>query len=251
MSDPHKSVLIAYEAMGFCNPLSPQTLDRTLAWARLKPGTRALDLGCGNAAMSVHMAETYGLAIDAIERSPKVFEIARRRVEGRGAPGSVTLHNVDSAEFLRGAEPYDFLVSVGASAVVPGPPEPQAIMETLREHVRPGGLLLWSDPFWKADPDPAFVAMLGPYAAYKTHAGNIEAGEAAGLELWYAGASPDHEWDDCTFSMYAVAQAWLVDHPDDPDAAEVRMRTQMQRMAYQTFGRHTLGFGLYLFRRPA
>jgi len=25
---------------------------------------------------------------------------------------------------------------------------------------------------------------------------------------------------------------------------------EMQRMAYMTFGRQTLGFGLYLFRRP-
>ena len=165
--------------------------------------------------------------------------------------GGVRVAGMIDKPGLRGAEPYDFLVSVGASAVVPGPPEPQAIRETLREHVRPGGLLLWSDPFWKADADPAFVAMLGPYAAYKTHAGNIEAGEAAGLELWYAGASPAHEWDDCIYSMHAAAQAWLADHPGDAEADDVRARSQMQRMTYQTFGRETLGFGLYLFRRPA
>jgi len=250
MSDPHKSVLIAYEAMGFCNPLSRETLDRTLAWAGLKPGMRTLDLGCGNAEMSIHMAEKYGLNIDAIERSEAVSDIARGRLAGRGAPGSVALHTIDSAAFLKDADPYDVIVSVGASGIVPGPPEPQAIMETLKPHLKRGGMLLWSDPYWKADPDPNFVAMLGPYAAYKTHAGNIEAGEAAGLELWYAGASPAHEWDDCAFSMYAAAQAWLAERPDDPEAADVRVRVQMQRMAYMTFGRDTLGFGLYLFRKP-
>ncbi len=250
MSDPHKAVLIAYEVMGFCNPLSPETLDRTLAWARLKPGLRTLDLGCGNAAMSIHMAEKYGLAIDAIERSPAVCEIAKTRLKGRGAPGSVTLHNVDSRAFLETAEPYGFIVSVGASAVVPGPPEPQAVMEAIKAHVKPGGMILWSDPYWKADPDPAFVAMISQYAAYKTHAGNIEAGEAAGLELWYAGASPPHEWDDLASSMYAAAQAWLADNPDDPQAADVKARNEMQYRAYQTFGRDTMGFGLYLFRRP-
>lgn len=250
MSDPHKMVQIAYEAVGFCNPLSPQTLDRTLAWARLKPGMRTLDLGCGNAAMSVHMAETYGLTIDAIERSPKVHDIARRRVEGRGAPGSIALHNVDSGVFLKDADPYDLLVAVGASAIVPGPPEPAVIMETLKAYVKPGGLMLWSDPYWKAAPDPAFVAMISPYAAYKTHAGNIEAGQSTGLELWYAGASPQHEWDDCMYSMYAAAQQWLADNPDDPEAADVRARNEMQHAAYQTYGRDTLGFGLYLFWRP-
>jgi len=249
MSDPHKSVQIAYEAMGFCNPLSVETLERTLAWARLKPGLRTLDLGCGNAQMSIHLAEQHRLVVDAIERSPAVAAVARRRLEGRGAPGAVTLHEVDSDDFLKAAEPYDVIVSVGASGIVPGPPEPQEIMEALKGHLKPGGMLLWADPYWKADPDPNFVAMLGAYAAYKTHAGNIEAGEAAGLELWYAGMSPAHEWDDCAFSMYAAAQTWLASHPDDPQAADVRMRAQMQRMAYTTFGRDTLGFGLYLFRR--
>jgi hypothetical protein len=201
--------------------------------------------------MSIHLAETYGLAVDAVERSPAVAAIARKRLEGRGAPGSVTLHNTEARAFLESAEPYELIVSVGASGIVPGPPEPQAIMEALKPHLTPGGMLLWSDPYWKAEPDPAFVAMLGPYAAYKTHAGNIEAGEAAGLQLWYAGASPAHEWDDCAFSMYAAVQHWLAANPDAPEAADVRARAQMQRMAYTTFGRDTLGFGLYLFRRPA
>ncbi len=245
MSDPHKSVLIAYEAMGFCNPLSPATLDRALAWARLAPGMRTLDLGCGNAAMSRHLAERYGLTIDALERSQAVSAIARRRLDG---VKGVTLHTAESRDFLKDAQPYDFIACVGASAVVPGPPEPEAVMAALKPHVKPGGLVLWSDPYWKADPDPAFVAMLGPYAAYKTHAGNIEAGEKAGLKLIYAGSSPAEEWDDCSFSMYAAAQNWLGDNPDDPQAADVRGRVEMQRMAYMTFGRDTLGFGLYLFR---
>lgn len=249
MSDPHKSVQIAYEAMGFCNPLSAATLDRTLAWARLKPGLRTIDVGCGNAAMAIHLAEQYGLAVDALERSPAVSEIAERRLKGRGRPGKVTLHTVESGKFLKAAKPYDLVVSVGSSGVVSGPPEPHAVMAALKQSVKRGGMLLWGDPYWKADPDPNFVAMLGPYAAYKSHQGNIEAGEAAGLQLWYAGISPDYEWDDCAFSMYAAAKAWLADHPDDPQASDVRARMEMQRMAYMKFGRHTLGFGLYLFRR--
>lgn len=250
MSDPHKSVQIAYAAMDFCNPWSAQTLDRALRWAPLTPGVRTLDLGCGNAAVSVHLAEHHGLAVDALERSQAVSAIARQRLEGRGAPGSVTLHTTEAREFLKDAEPYDFLVAAGAGGIVQGPPEPQAILETLKGYVRPGGFILWADPYWKADPDPAFAAMLAPYGLYKSHVGNIEAGEAAGLELWYAGMSPDHESDDCMYSMYAAAQAWLAENPDAPDAADVRMRAQLQRLSYQTFGRATLGFGQYLFRRP-
>ncbi|HEX6858903.1 MAG TPA: methyltransferase [Caulobacteraceae bacterium] len=250
MSDPHKAVQIAYAAMEFCNPLSHQTLDRVLRWAPLAPGMRTLDLGCGNGAMSIYLAETHGLTIDAIERSQAVSAIARERLKGRGAPGSVTLHTVEGRAFLEDAEPYELVVAVGASGIVPGPPEPQAMLEALKGYARPGGFVLWADPYWKADPDPGFAAMLAPYGLYKSHVGNIEAGEAAGLELWYAGMSPDYEADDCMFSMYAAARRWLADHPGAPEAADVRGRAEMQRMAYQTFGRDTLGFGQYLFRRP-
>jgi hypothetical protein len=50
--------------------------------------------------------------------------------------------------------------------------------------------------------------------------------------------------------MYAAAKQWLTDNPDDPEAPGVLQRAELQRMAYMRFGRDTLGFGLYLFRRP-
>jgi SAM-dependent methyltransferase len=248
--DPHKAVLIAYAEMNFCNPLSAGLLDRVLSEARLKPGGSALDLGCGNAAMAIHLAETYGLQVEAIERSPAVSAIAAARVEGRGAPGAVHLHTTTSREFLSSDRQFDLLLCIGASGVVEGPPEPAAVIAAVRPHIRSGGFLLWADPFWKREPDPMFVAMLGGLAAYKTHAENIAAGEAAGLVPYYAAVSPDQEWDDYTWRMTAAIHHWLADHPDDPEAESVRQRAAFLRAAYIAQGRDTLGFGVYLFRAP-
>ncbi len=246
--DPHKAVLIAYREMDFCNPLSPVLLDRVLSVAAPQPGARALDLGCGNAAMAIHLAETYGLAIDAIERSPAVAAIAAERLRGRGAPGEVRLHNVASRDFLEGGRQFDLLVAVGASGVVEGAPEPATIFKALAPHVRSGGYLLWADPFWKREPDPMFVAMLGNLAAYKSHAENIAAGEAAGLVPYYAAVSPDQDWDEYAWRMAAAMEHWLAAHPDDPEAASVRQRGAFMRMAYIAQGRDSMGFGVYLFR---
>jgi SAM-dependent methyltransferase len=248
--DPHKAVLIAYSEMDFCNPLSPGLLDRVLVAARLAKGARALDLGCGNAAMSIHLAERHGLDVDAIERSPAVAAIAEARLQARGAPGAVRLHRTASRDFLSEGARFDLVVCAGASGVVEGPPEPAAILAALRPHVRPGGFLLWADPFWKRDPDPMFVAMLGALAAYKTHAENIAAGEAAGLVPYYAAVSPDQDWDDYTWRMTAAVEHWLAAHPDDPEAASVRQRGAFLRMSYIAQGRDALGFGVYLFRAP-
>ncbi len=248
--DPHPSVLIAYREMEFCNPLSPALLDRVLETARLAKGASALDLGCGNAAMSIHLAEKHALNVEAIERSPAVTAIAEARLQGRGAPGAVRLHQTTSRDFLSGGAQFDLIVCAGASGVVEGSPEPAAILAALRPHVKPGGFLLWADPFWKREPDPMFVAMLGGLAAYKSHAENIAAGEAAGLTPYYAGVSPDQDWDDYTWRMTAAIEHWLAEHPDDPGAASVRQRGAFLRMAYIAQGRDTLGFGVYLFRAP-
>src|ERR1700679_1706791 len=112
--DPHKAVLIAYPELDFCNPLSPGLLDRVLAVAALKPGAQALDLGCGNAAMSIHLAETYGLTVDAIERSPAMAAIAAERLRGRGGGGEVRLHNIASRAFLEAGRQFDLIVAAGA-----------------------------------------------------------------------------------------------------------------------------------------
>jgi SAM-dependent methyltransferase len=248
MYDPHRMTLVAYEAMDFCNPLSVDTLERALRWANLKPGLRTLDLGCGNAAMSAFLAERYGLQVDALERSPAVAAIARTRTAGRGAPGSVTIHEADSKDFLKAAEPYDLLVCAGASAVAAESADPHAVLAALKPHVKPGGLILWADPFWKRDPDPDFVALLGGYAAYLSHAENISAGEAAGLSIRYAAASPDHEWDDYIFGINSAALAWVDAHPDDPQSEDVAQRAALHRMAYLRWSRDTVGFGLYLFK---
>jgi SAM-dependent methyltransferase len=248
--DPHKAVLIAYGEMDFCNPFSPARLDQALAVARLPAGAQTLDLGCGNAAVSLHLARAHGFRVDAIERSPAVSEIARARLADGGTPGEVRLHTTPSRDFLADGRQFDLVVCAGASGVVEGPPEPAAIIAALAPHVRPGGFLLWADPFWKRDPDPMFVAMLGGLAAYKTHAENIAAGEAAGLVPYYAAVSSDQEWDDYTWRMTAAVERWLAAHPDDPEAASVRQRGAFLRAVYIAQGRDTLGFGAYLFRAP-
>jgi len=248
--DPHKAILISYRAMDFCNPVSVGLLDQVLKVAGLAPGARALDLGCGNAAMAAHLAEVHGLKVDAIERSPAVAAIARERLRGRGAPGEVALHNLASRDFLDGSRAYDLVLSAGASGVVEGPPEPAAILAALRPHLRPGGFILWADPFWKREPDPMFVAMLGAHAAYKSHAENIAAGEAAGLTPYYAATSTDQDWDDYTWRMASAIERWLKENPDEPEAESVRQRGAFMRAAYLAQGRDSLGFGLYLFRAP-
>jgi len=248
--NPPKSIEIGYAAIGLCNPVSMELVDRALSVAGLEPGGRALDLGCGNATMAIHLAEAYGLEVEAIERSPAIFQIAMDRAVGRGAPGKLTLQNVDSRDYLTGSQPFDLLVAMGASQLSGDSTDPQTVIAGLSEHVRPSGFLFWAEVLWRRPPDPALAVMAVGQVIGKGHTENILAGEAAGLSCWYAGVSTQQEWDDFTWRMVAANQTWLDAHPLDPQAEPVRAHIGYLRDVYLTLGREALDFGFYLFRKP-
>lgn len=246
--DPHKQVLIAYAEMGVCNPLSLATIDRVLDQARLPRGARTLDLGCGNGAVSVHLAERHGLDVEALERSPAVCAIAGERIATLQGPSRVILHQAASADFLPTQAPFDLVVALGVSGVVSGPPEPAKVLATLRPHVKPGGWLLWGDPFLRREPSPQLKAMFGPYGAYLSDIDNIAAGESAGFRCWYAAVSTAQDWDGYYWAINVAVERWAEANPLDPDIEDVRMRARIMRTIHLMEGRDALGFGLYLFR---
>lgn len=247
--NPPKSIVIGYAAIGMCNPVSLDLIDRALEVAGLPIGARALDVGCGNATLAFHMAEDHGFEVEAIERSPAIYDIALSRVAGRGGSGSVALHNVDSKDYLGSMEPFDLLVALGASQLGPNP-DPRTILGDLARHVRPGGFVLWGDLFWRRVPDPALAAMAAGQTVGAGHVDNVLAGEAAGLTCWYAGVSSQQDWDDFTWRMAAANQAWLERNSDDPEADAVRAHAGYLRGVYLSLAREALDFGVYLFRKP-
>ena len=86
---------------------------------------------------------------------------------------------------------------------------------------------------------------------YKSHAEYVLAGDAAGLECWYAATSSEQDWDDYSWSIGAANRAWLAANKGHNDAEPVRQRTDFLQGIYLNFGRETLGFvSVYLFQKP-
>jgi SAM-dependent methyltransferase len=246
--DQNKLSAIAHATHRFQSPVSVETLERVLAFAGLGPGVRVYDLGCGHAGMALHIAETHGADVQAVERSPLMAEAARRRIDGRGAPGRVTLHLGSAADFLAGAAPCDLLVAVGAVHLA-GEASATETLRTLAGHVKPGGALLWGESCWLREPGDILRGLIGPTAGfYQSHAASVEAGGAAGLRPIYATTASDQEWDEYAWRYATAVEDHLRDHPDDPDAAALRGRVQAWRALYLHQARGVMGFGLYLFR---
>jgi SAM-dependent methyltransferase len=248
--DQNRLSYLAHRTHRFASPVSESVLDRMLTIAEVAPGALTFDLGCGTAGMSIYLAGRWSLDVKAVDRSPLMIEEARRRLSEGSAPGRVELRCESSVAFLRDAGQADLLVAIGAVTLTEGDQSPGAVLNALARHVRPGGCLLWGESNWKREPSEMVRRLLGPgVASYASHTDYVRAGEAADLTPLYATTSSDQAWDEYVFRYTTALENHVRDHPDDPDAAEIRTRAQGWRTLYLQEGRDTMGFGLYLFRK--
>jgi protein-L-isoaspartate(D-aspartate) O-methyltransferase len=109
----------------------PYIVALMLEAARLGPDDRVLEVGAGSGYASA-VASRLAAHIDAIERHPRLVELARERLARLGY-ANVDVHEGDGSVGWRAGAPYDaILVAAG------GPRIPEA----LREQLAPGGRLV-------------------------------------------------------------------------------------------------------------
>jgi ubiquinone/menaquinone biosynthesis C-methylase UbiE len=250
--DHLKLSLVGHATHHFSSPVSPEMLDRVLALSGIERDWRVADLGCGPAAMALHLAGRYGVQVEAVDRSAIMLDLARARAAGHPAGGRLTFRQAESADWLTDAAPCDLLMVVGAGLLVPGATDNAGQLKALAGAVRPGGRLLWGETFWKAEPSAVFKAGLGPTAAlYASHADYVAAGEAAGLTPLYAAVSSEQDWDEYAWRYATAVETHAAAHPDDAEAQAMRARIAGWRKLYLAEGRRVMGFGLYLFGTSA
>jgi len=240
---------VAYEVLDICNGVTRADVTASLKATGLTDG-KALDIGCGNGSVAL-IAAGLGLKVVAVERDPEMADLARRRVSEAGRGDKVVVVQTPSERLLADAGPFDLIIAMGATEPVgPGIVEPEDIFAGLAKALVPGGWLLWGDLTWIAEPPVPVRQITEISGRYLDDAGWKDAAQAAGLELRRAVISDPEVWDAYGAGMIGAAQAWLDRHPDHADAPAIRNRAEQTGLLL-TYGRGTMGFGLYLFRRPA
>lgn len=230
------------------NPISQEKVHELVDLLRLTPDSTALDIGCGKAEFLCLLAEKYGVNGIGVDCSPVTLEEARGNVSTRRLAGKIELVNEDGAAYCTGVERSFELVScMGASWVFGGL---NGTLQTLKRLLVPGGLLIVGEPFWRKEPDPEFLADTGHVReAFNTHAGNIQAGQDAGLAPLYACVADQDDWDRYEGLQWQAAHRYSRSHPDDPDVPELLGKVEASRRQYLQWGRDSFGWAIYLFAR--
>ena len=233
----------------FCNPLNAEKFDEIISLLQLPPNAHVLDLATGKGEFLIRLLERYNASAVAVDVSPYCIRDFAKKQAQRIPDSDVQLLEMDGAKYQpQPGENFDLVACLGASWIFGGH---QGTLRSLQKMVKPGGLILVGEPFWKQDPDPAYLetADIQPNT-YGRHVDNVTKGEALGLTLLYSIVSNDDDWDRYEGLQWQSAVRYGQENPDDPDVPYLLERVAQDKMTYLHRGRETIGWALYLFQSP-
>jgi trans-aconitate methyltransferase len=232
---------LAHAGMDVMNPLPAAKLDELLDLLDLAAGARVVDLGCGKGDLLRRIATRGPVEGVGIDNSAALIAEAR----GAATPG-LTFCEGDLTTFAA-TEPFELACAVGAGAGG-GPVE---LLARLHALVRPGGLVLLGDGYWRRPPAAQYLDALGATAdELPDLAGMVTAAEALGLVPLYAVTTSVEEFDRYEWRWALNGERYAAAHPDESGVGDFLEWIRNGRRRYLVLGgRDTLGFGLFLFRR--
>jgi SAM-dependent methyltransferase len=233
--------------MRWNTPLSEEHAALLLERLDVRPGGRVLDLGCGwgelllravGTASGSDAASVTGVGVDTDE---VLLARGRQLAVERSLQQQVTFVKQEAAAWR---EPADRVVCIGASHAFGGT---VAALKALAELVSPGGRILFGDGCWERPPSSEAVEMFGEDIRHL--ADLIEQARALGWRVLHFSTADQREWDDFESTWLAGRQEWLLEHPDDPRAAELRTELDTRLREYVGVYRGILGLAYFVLAR--
>jgi SAM-dependent methyltransferase len=228
---PDDYTRIAHTGMPIMNPISPAKLDEVLALLDLPRRARVVDLGCGKGDLLARIAARYDVDAVGIDRDAQLLA---------EAPPGINVIVADIETWNRGRGAFDLVASVGSPAQ----------LSSLAGLVRPDGLVLYGDGYWRREPSAEYLEALGAARdELEDYPGTIGRATDLGLTPLYAVTASVDDFDRYEWSWSLNGERYAGEHPDEPGVGEFLDWIRAGRRRYvELGGRDTLGFGLFLFR---
>lgn len=232
-----------------CNPISLEKLDQLLILLSMKAGACVLDIATGKGEFLIRLAERYrqikGTGVDI---SPYFISDVKKKHQERVPDVELHFLEMDGAKYVPETfESFDLVSCMGASWIYGGHRE---TLNALQKMAAPESWIVVGEPYWRHEPESGYLEAIGMKRNdIGTHDENVVIGQEQGLELVYTLVSSQDDWDRYEGLQWYAAEIWADDHRDDPDVKTVLKRMRESKMVYLRWGRETLGWAVYVFKK--
>ncbi|SOD62023.1 Methyltransferase domain-containing protein [Streptomyces zhaozhouensis] len=246
--DLPRSIAITESQHRVHNPLTEEKLATLGRALRLAPDSRVLDLACGSGELLCTWARDHRISGVGVDISTVFLANARARAFELGVADRVRLVHGDASGHVADT-PVDLAACVGATWIGGGV---AGTVELLQRSLRPGGLMLVGEPYWRREP-PDQRTVEGCYLSARDDCrslpGLLEQFAELGYDVVEMVLADEEGWDRYHGAQWLTVRRWLDGHPDDELADELRASLREGPVRHARYVRPYLGWGVFALMR--
>ncbi|MDR2931384.1 MAG: class I SAM-dependent methyltransferase [Propionibacteriaceae bacterium] len=230
------------------NPFTHDKLATVGQALHLIPGQQLLDLGSGSGEMLCTWARDYGISGVGVDMSIVFSNQAHARAIELNVADRLQFIQADAAGYVT-HQPVDVAACLGASWIAGGV---AGTIELLSRSLRPGGLILIGEPYWRQTP-PNQVAIEACGATtlddFKELPDQLTEFSGLGYDVVEMVLADQNSWDRYQGAQWLTMRKWLDANPDDEMAEEVRELLHAEPARYARYTREYVGWGVFVLQQ--